>query len=565
MCHLFLIGWTMKEVSMNKKKAAEATQTSNNIINIPTSYLTKVFAEYIHKPVWVGFAVISDGADKCKKLPVSSKTFNLAKINDPSTWGTFSEVVAVISNNNVPVSKYKPQHIGIALSEEEELLCIDLDDVRDPATGQVEQWARDMVEKCQSYTEISVSGKGLHIYGKGGKKSSKCRKGNIEIYSCKRFIILTGKPYNSCEFLANIEKPVDDICKEYGFEDEGCYSFSNKNSKFSDKEIISKACSATNGKKFINLFEKGDISGYGNDESAADQALCNLITFWTQDPLQVDRIFRQSALYREKWERVDYREATIDTSLQLVHSQTNKIEKKEESWSDPLPLPELPPVMPLTEEMLPPVIRQFIFDVAKRMQIPPDFAVMACITAVSSLIGRKVGIHPKRKDPWLVIPNLWGMAIASPSQLKTPAIKSILSIMEKLQQEARFEYEKASKEYDFLRQVDKQKKLHIEKEIQRNLDNEEELKILKEKYSEEKSLPILKRLITNDSTVEKVGEILRDNPQGILMYRDELSGWLKGLDEPPEKSRQFYASASVLCSYSFGLIYPRVECKRFLL
>ncbi|MEZ4870419.1 MAG: phage/plasmid primase, P4 family [Caldilineaceae bacterium] len=60
----------------------------------------------------------------------------------------------------------------------------------------------------------------------------------------------------------------------------------------------------------------GDIAAYADDHSSADQALCNHLAFWAGcDPDRMDRLFRQSGLYREKWERADYRERTISKAI----------------------------------------------------------------------------------------------------------------------------------------------------------------------------------------------------------------------------------------------------------
>ena len=84
----------------------------------------------------------------------------------------------------------------------------------------------------------------------------------------------------------------------------------------SDEEIIERARSAANGAKFMRLWA-GDTSEYGGDDSAADLALLGILAFWTQDPAQLDRLFRRSGLYREKWERADYRE----------HNSTSTVER----------------------------------------------------------------------------------------------------------------------------------------------------------------------------------------------------------------------------------------------
>jgi transcriptional regulator with XRE-family HTH domain len=87
-----------------------------------------------------------------------------------------------------------------------------------------------------------------------------------------------------------------------------------------DQTLIEKAKSAKDGAKFTALWE-GDISGY-KSQSEADLALCCLLAFWTGgDYERIDRLFRQSGLYREdKWgERLDYRERTINAALSQVN------------------------------------------------------------------------------------------------------------------------------------------------------------------------------------------------------------------------------------------------------
>ena len=76
-----------------------------------------------------------------------------------------------------------------------------------------------------------------------------------------------------------------------------------------------------NGEKFSRLFDSGDISEYGGDDSAADCALCAMIAFRTgDDPALIEEIFNQSALVRDKWTgREDYREMTISAGIEACH------------------------------------------------------------------------------------------------------------------------------------------------------------------------------------------------------------------------------------------------------
>ena len=79
-----------------------------------------------------------------------------------------------------------------------------------------------------------------------------------------------------------------------------------------------------NGEKFCKLFDKGDFSDYGS-QSEADAALCALLAFRAgPDPEMIDAVFRQSALYRDKWDREDYRDATIALGIEACHGVFHK-------------------------------------------------------------------------------------------------------------------------------------------------------------------------------------------------------------------------------------------------
>src|ERR687889_1849478 len=91
-------------------------------------------------------------------------------------------------------------------------------------------------------------------------------------------------------------------------------SANEHHSELTDEEVISLAMSARNAAKFEALWD-GDISGYAS-HSEADQALISLLAFYTQDENQLDSLYRQSALCREKWlKRSDYRRSTIEKAL----------------------------------------------------------------------------------------------------------------------------------------------------------------------------------------------------------------------------------------------------------
>ena len=79
------------------------------------------------------------------------------------------------------------------------------------------------------------------------------------------------------------------------------------------------------------------------------------------------------------------------------------------AWPEPHPIPEaLPPVISFDCALLPDTLRPWIEDIAQRVQCPPDFPAVGAMIALAAVVGRKIGIRPKRRDDWLEVPNLWG-------------------------------------------------------------------------------------------------------------------------------------------------------------
>jgi putative DNA primase/helicase len=218
-------------------------------------------------------------------------------------------------------------------------------------------------------------------------------------------------------------------------------------------------------------------------------------------------------------------------------------EPAEHVWADPLPIPaELLPVVAFHYALLPEALREFVDDVAERMQCPPDFPAVAMMVALAGVVGKKIGIRPKRHDDWLVVPNLWGAVIGRPGIMKTPAIRRPITFLQRLQVEAKKRYELELREYEDKRLVaeaqKKAKKRAIEEASKEKLDP---LAVAKEFTIEEPEKPTPRRYIVNDSTVEKLGELLNLNPTGLTVFRDELIGLLRQLDkEGQEGARAFY-------------------------
>ena len=216
------------------------------------------------------------------------------------------------------------------------------------------------------------------------------------------------------------------------------------------------------------------------------------------------------------------------------------------AWPIPQPLPEeLPPVAPFPFDLLPNALRQWIEDIAERIQCPPDYPAVAAMIALAGVVGRKIGIRPKRCDNWLVVPNLWGAAIGPPSVQKTPGVQEPLRSLQRLEIDAKHTFDTATKAYDAEALVAKVRRRAAEAEIKKALKGTgDATAIASQAQTDEPKRPARRRYLVNDSTVEKLGEILKENPNGVVCYRDELVGLLRSLErEGQEGARAFYLEA----------------------
>ena len=206
----------------------------------------------------------------------------------------------------------------------------------------------------------------------------------------------------------------------------------------------------------------------------------------------------------------------------------------------------LPPVEPFIPELLPDSIRDYVLDVADRQQAPPDFGAVTALCGLAAMIGNRVRIRPKQNDDWEVVPNLWGAIIGRPSAMKSPAMQSALGPIYTLQDKLREEWEETIRTAeidDALSSLDaKDAKKKAERALKSG-DREGARGILANLVEDDEEPPC-PRIVVNDTTVEKLGELLNENLRGLLLIRDELPGFLTRLEsEEYQSERAFYLEA----------------------
>jgi len=214
-------------------------------------------------------------------------------------------------------------------------------------------------------------------------------------------------------------------------------------------------------------------------------------------------------------------------------------------WEEPVDLETSlaeVPVFPV--ELLPDAVRPWIVDIAERMQCPIEFPAASCLVALGAAIGRRCAIRPKRRDDWTVVPNLFGAVVSPPGTMKSPPVHEAQRPLQVIETEARKEYEAAIKTYAFSQMVAEQKRKVIQEDIKRAIKAGEDPSRLEAEMRELPEPPTHRRYVLNDVTVEKLGEILNENPNGVLVNRDELAGLLNQMaKEGHECDRAFYLEA----------------------
>lgn len=193
-------------------------------------------------------------------------------------------------------------------------------------------------------------------------------------------------------------------------------------------------------------------------------------------------------------------------------------------WVELEPLDDpLPKVTPIPVLLLPHSISAYVVDVATRMTCPVEFPAIGGMLALASVIGSKISCRPYRDNPWMVPAGAWGMLVSQPSQLKTPPLAEMLRPLKALDRAAAAKFDKENSQY----------------QIDRALYDKAVKDAIKQNSNvvgmEPPAEPKMRRFLVNDSTYEMLVAIARANPNGFLVFRDELQGWFHSLNKENQK------------------------------
>ena len=259
----------------------------------------KIPHELTQLPQWIGYQLAPKPNGKTDKIPKNPHTGGNASVTAPPTWSDFLTALDFANRSE------EADGVAIVLSGQDNLVVVDIDDCVLP-DGNLKPAAQKIVAELNSYSEISPSGRGVHLFAFGklppGRRRS--QKLGIEMYETERFMTVTGHhlPGTPTQVLKRTEQLQQLHVRIFGNQTHESCPAAPSEMPASDWQLWLSVFEASGGGRVRQLFE-GDISGSSNDPSQAVIDLGNALAYWTNnDKQRMKRMFYQTALKRDKWE-----------------------------------------------------------------------------------------------------------------------------------------------------------------------------------------------------------------------------------------------------------------------
>ena len=337
---------------------------------------------------------------KPTKVPYDASTGTKASSTRPDTWVSYAEATQATGYHGVGLVISAP-YVGI-----------DLDNVRDPDTGKVEPWAETIIRNLNSYTELSPSECGFHIWVRGTLPPGGNRRGRMEMYGGGRYFTVTGERIG----LTPLTVESRDLAALHAQMLAGDVE-RTPTAKPANKTTGSRIIQTKNGTTITTILHTllhGDVSGgNGNafcveDEnrvlmypshSEADDDLCRQLAYkYGDDTQQIDDEFRKSPLYRDKWNRQDYRQNTMRRGIEWAKQHprspetvetTVAIDEPEDANAAIEPIETIPSYP--SEIIEGDYIGELAIALTDGTFIPPQFARENIKTILGSIVDGKIG------------------------------------------------------------------------------------------------------------------------------------------------------------------------------
>ena len=446
------------------------------------------------------------------KVPYHPETGQGAKSNDPRSFVPFDTAMKATGYDGIGIGIFN----GIC--------AIDLDGcVTD--SGYYTETAAEIVHLMHSYTEFSPSGNGLHILFRADGFQYDAKRfyimnhqAGIEVYvagATNKYVTVTGKVCEPYEF-GDRSAELQILLERYMVRPEtlAANAINAGNTHIDPSELLQMARNSKCGAAFTSLWE-GSTAGYSS-HSEADMALCSHLAFWTgKDAVQMDALFRQSGLMRDKWDRhqsgTTYGAITIQKAIDHC---------KEVYTPKDIRTPDFPPMIPLTPQWsdlpsfpvdaLPSVIRRYVNAVAEHSQTSPDMAAVISLGVLAICLQGKYQVEgtPGYNEPL----SLYTVVIAAPGERKSSVMRDMTKYLYEYEQEYNLSRSSDIRENRLQRESLERQIVSLKKKLERSESHETELE-LRQVEEQLEDTPELKpvRFFADDCSSEALTSLMAAN------------------------------------------------------
>lgn len=466
------------------------------------------------------------------------------KSNDPYTWCSFEQ-----ARNICEPGGYSG--VGFAFASGDGLCGIDMDHVIDPQTGElIKPEAGELLAQFSGvYCEISPSGTGLRLFCLG--KPQRCGKNVgmpkwLEIYDAgsPRYLTVTGHRFGEGEVI-NGQQALNWVHRRFMVT--SATKPDNRPPDASvdtdDAALLERIRRSAQGTKFDRLYG-GDA---GNDHSSADLALCSILAFWTGGNRErTDRLFRQSGLFREKWDRKHhangetYGEGTLTKAMQSAtqallgaraapskarSAQRPPIPALPPEWPDPI-LPQTANTPEVSADFLPGWAGDMADAVARSTQTPPVAAVLLVLAVLATVLQRRFVVAPygSGENPHVESLSFWVLVVMESGSRKTAILNSLLSALARWEKRMADRMRKDIAANQAARAVSEKRIEALKNAAGKAQDAEDRLALQEQLQREIEEMPIEIRppkLFVGDATMERFQALLVQNDGRLSIFSDE--------------------------------------------
>lgn len=353
----------------------------------------------------------------------------------------------------------------------------------------------------------------------------------------------------------NAARSLGEVLGEHGYKQRGAGLWLYPGSASGQAGVRLRPERTPRGAEVVMSWHAADPLGDGlpRDAFACWALLAEGVDVYTADPAQRRELVRKAArwLGLPEPERGSAGRATPGTPRPAAQGA----DLAPVAWGDVLPLPPVTePVPPLPVELLPAPLSEWIQAEARAAGLPLEMVAGPVLVGAGGMLSADLTLKNAPNAPALPA-NLWGAICGPPSIKKTHAVSLGAAPLNRAQalEFDRLDAQRSALETERVRaaaQLDA-----LENQLKRALKggpgkaveapSDDELTQAREELTAAENALKPLRYVVNDPTVEKLGEILRDNPQGVTVVRDELTGWLAGFDKAGrEQERAFYLEAA---------------------